>query len=103
MRWWKSKNGALSCQCPDELTPEAHSLWGHTALPGHEQSDEKTQVNETEEGEEPRYPRLQLGDVDRSAPHKAHKHTGFNVLVNAVPIPSCPSSTFSAVREILKM
>ena len=25
----QSKKDMPSCQCPDELTPEAHSLWGH--------------------------------------------------------------------------
>lgn len=60
-------------------------------------------------GGNPCYPWLQLGDVDHSAPHKVHKHTGFNVSVNALQIPSLPSRTahtpahFSAVWETLKM
>lgn len=52
------------------------------------------QVNEIEEGGgDPCYPRLQLGDVDHSAPHEVHKHTGFNVSVNALQLPSLPSCT----------
>ncbi len=58
---------------------------------------EKKQVNEIEEGGNPCYPRPQLGDVDHSAPHKVHKHTGFNVSVNAVQIRSHP--VFSSLRD----
>lgn len=65
----------------------------------------KKRVNEIEEGGNPCYPRLQLGDVDHSAPHKVHKHTGFNVSVNALQIPSLPSCAahspagFSSLRD----
>ena len=43
-------------------------------------------VNAMEEGKQGvPSPRFQLDDVDRSAPHKVHKHTGFYFSVNTSP------------------
>lgn len=57
---------------------------------------------------DPQRPQLQLGDADSPASHKVHKHTGFNVSVNALPFPSLPFCTAHSPAhfqqsEILKM
>lgn len=78
LSWWAHPWSTLTVRPHSTPSPLAKWEWG------------KKKVNDIEEGGNPCYPRLQLGDVDHSAPHKVHKHTGFNVSVNALQIPSLP-------------
>lgn len=83
----------LSCQIVLMSSPLKHThceATQHSLATSKVRMRKKKKVNDIEEGGNPCYPRLQLGDVDHSAPHKVHKHTGFNVSVNALQIPSLP-------------
>lgn len=97
VRMWKD---VLSFQSPNEVTPEVHSLWGCTALQGlmpnsEKEKKKKKQVNE--ETGEIFITLTPVSDADHPVLHKVHKHTGFNVSVNALRLHHLPQYIFSSL------